>query len=348
MARTLLIAAAVALVAAVLIFLPIRVPYTVTVPGKVFPSEEWILVRDQDGSLGAILRNHLRGTVESYSVNQFERGDAVRVSFSPGIRPTSRVTLGDTIGAIYSNETQRQLANLTGELARVMSAVAFYSTGEKEPIVEQARATVQRAQEQVRQQQALVDRMKRLEQNQHVAAQDVELAETQLEVYRAEVRIAEAALEAARTGAKPQQIDLTRAEAEALQREIQMLEDRLNMFTITSPISGIAVRSFGIDTLLTVKGTDAFVVVMPVPLRRHAYVDEGSKVEIEVIGSRERTLATVQQFGDAVHSVNGEAVVMATAYVADPGARLIPGAMVRCTIDTGKVPIVEYLKRILA
>ena len=54
------------------------------------------------------------------------------------------------------------------------------------------------------------------------------------------------------TGAKPQQLDLMSTEAAALQNEIATLNDRLNRFTMTTPIPGTVVRSFGPDTLLQV------------------------------------------------------------------------------------------------
>ena len=68
------------------------------------------------------------------------------------------------------------------------------------------------------------------------------------------VQVSEAGadLDVVQTGAKPQQLDLTRAEAAALRDEIATLYDRLNLFTITAPIAGVVVRSFGSDTLLTV------------------------------------------------------------------------------------------------
>src|SRR5690606_13156678 len=132
-----------------------------------------------------------------------------------------------------------------------------------------------------------------------------------------ELDIALAGLETARTGEKPQQIDLTRTEAEALQREIQMLQDRLGMYTITSPISGIAVRSFGPDTLLTVKDNVSYVVVMPVPWNRFEVVEPGQEVKVRLPRSGGTVTSTIAHFGDNVHTINGQAVVMATALVTD-------------------------------
>lgn len=347
MARTLPIAAALALVAAALVLLPVEVPHSVSVAGKLYPAQEWMLVRDDNGSLGSILRDHARGSVQSYSVNHFERGDAVRVSFQP-TQPLSRISIGDTIGEIHSNETQRQLAVLTGNLASVMSALDLHASGEKASVVEQARMRVQRFREEARQQQIEVERLRQLHEKNHVSAQEVELAATRLQVLNAEVGIALAELETAQTGAKPQQIELTRTEAEALRNEIEMLQDRLSMYTITSPISGVAVRSFGSDTLLTVRDTAAFVVVMPVPWKLYPYLERDQRVEVKMPGLTGGVTGQLQQFGDEVHMLNTQPVVMATAFITDPDPGLMPGAMAECTISTGKVSLLEYLRRLLA
>lgn len=348
MARTLVISGVVLLAAAALVLLPIRVPHSVSVSGRAYPAQEWTLLRDASGALGSVLRDNTRGTVESYSVNQFVRGDAVRVSFAPRIRPSVAIAQGDTIASIYSNETERQLSALTGDLATVLSTLDVYASGEKPSIVQQAEAQVERARERVRRQQAAVERLRVLRQNDHASAQELEFAEMELGVFRSELDIALAELETARTGEKPQQIELTRTEAEALRKEIQMLQDRLSMYTITAPISGIAVRSYGPDTLLTVKDNVSYVVVMPVPWNQFEAVEPEQTVEIRLPRSGGTVTSTIAHFGDTVHVVNGEAVVMATAFVTDRGASLIPGAFVSCSINTGSVSVLEYLRRVLS
>ena len=347
MARTLLISAAVVLLAVTLVVLPVEVPYTVSVPGKVYPAKEWVLIRDVD-AVGAMLRDHVAGNVESYSINRFERGDAVRLRLRADLEPHTKVSTGDTIGTIYSNETERQLAALSGDLAAATSALKLYAAGEKEPVVREAQKRVERANAAVRQQEKEVERLRRLHERQHAAEQQLELAETQLELLSNDVQIAEAALEAAQTGAKQEQIDLTRTEAEALRSQIAKLQDRLDMYTIRSPIAGAAIRSFGSDTLLTVRDTTAYVVVMPVPFDSYAYVQEDQSVEISMPSSDQAVEGQIHYFGDEVHVLNGEQVLMTTAVVNQPAPSLIPGAMATCTIRTGKISLLEYLRRLIA
>ena len=348
MARTLVITGVVVLVAALLLLLPVRIPHSISVAGRVYPAMEWTLLRDDSGALGSVLRDHLRGTVDSYSVSQFVRGDAVRVTFDPSLRPNAGVVTGDTIASIYSNETERQLSELNGSLAAALSMFDVFSTGEKESIVAEARARVARAREQVEKQELAVERLRALVANNHASAQELEFAEMQLGVYQSDMAIAQADLETAQTGAKPAQLELTRTEANALRQQIETLQDRLEMFTIRSPITGVAVRSFGPDTLLTIKDTTAFVVVMPVPWAQYEYVSPGQEVKVRMPGTSGASESTVRQFGDSVHLLNGAPVVMATAFVSDNAANLIPGAIVSCSINTGRISILQYLRRLIS
>ena len=96
----------------VVLLLPFQIPYKITVPGKVLPTKEWLVVKGTDGRLMTSLINHKAGVHENYAVRLFERGDAVQFSFNPNIVAGSSVSTNDTIGVIYSNESQKQLINL--------------------------------------------------------------------------------------------------------------------------------------------------------------------------------------------------------------------------------------------
>lgn len=344
MVRSSIIVAAVVVVLVGLFFLPIEVPYSATVPGKVLPAREWLLVRDQEGSVGSLLRDHLQSNVQHYTLNRFERGDVVRLTLNPELYPQVSVAVGDTIASIYSSETERQLRELTGTLATTFAALDFHASGEKEALVNEAREQVRRAQEQAQQHEKELERIRRLEAAQAVPELDLEQAESQQRVYEADIAVAEARLETMETGAKPQQVELTRTEAAALQDQITTLQERLAMFTITSPISGVVARSFGADTLLTVQDTTAYVVVMPVGWEEHRQLSPDQAIEVAVFGVDEPITGRIQQLGDAVHILQGEQVLFVTVLLEEP-PRLLPGVLASCTLSFGSLSLWEYLKR---
>ncbi len=344
MKRSYLVAilAVVALVGVLL--LPISVPLSIVVPGKILPAREWTLIRDQEGSIGAILRDHALGAVQSYTFNRFERGDVVRLTLHPAIRPHAHVEVGDTLASIFSSETQQQLAELTGELSTILASLDLYATGEKASIVEEARTQLARAEERAHQNHRVLARLRTLREQALIAEQDLEVAESQQRVLEADIAAARARLDVVQTGAKQQQLDLTHTEAAALRDEIATLNDRMNLFTITAPISGMVVRSFGSDTLLQMIDMTEYVVVMPVPWLAHRDLVPDQEVDVEVFGASTPVKGHLQQLGDAIHLINGQQVMLVTASI-DDALDIPPGAMARCTIANGSVPLREYLRR---
>lgn len=344
MRRSYLVAimAVVALVGVLL--LPISVPLSIVVPGKILPAREWTLIRDQEGSIGAILRDHALGVVQSYTFNRFERGDVIRLTLHPAIRPHLYVEAGDTLASIFSSETQRQLAQLTGELSTILASLDLYATGEKASIVEEARTQLASAEERALQNHRVLARLRTLREQALIAEQDLEVAESQQRVLEADIAAARARLDVVQTGAKPQQLDLTRTEAAALRDEIATLNDRMNLFTITAPISGMIVRSFGNDTLLQMIDMTQYVVVMPVPWSTHRDLVLEQAVDVEVFGISTPVKGRLQQLGDVIHLINGQQVMLVTASI-DDAMDMPPGAMARCTIANGSVPLRQYLRR---
>ena len=326
------------------LFLPVDVPVSLDVPGKIMAAREWTLLRNQGGSIGAMLRNHTRGTVQSYALNQFERGDVVRLTLHPAIQPRVYVEAGDTIASISSNETERQLAQLTGELSAATASLDLYTAGEKPPVVDEARVQLARAEELALQNEREVARLRALRERDLIAERDLETAESQQRVLETDIAAARARLDVVQTGAKPQQLDLTRARAAALQNEIATLRDRINQFTMTTPIPGTVVRSFGPDTLLQVLDTRDNMVVMPVPWSAYHNLVPDQVVEVEVSGVGKRVGGRLRQIGETVHLVNGQQVILVTASV-DGVMTVPPGAMAWCTIHTGSVSLREYLMR---
>lgn len=333
-----------ALVAGVLA-LPVQVPYTVSGTGILLPAQEWMLVRDQDGSVGTILRDNIFSSLRSVDVFRFERGDAVRYRLDPAIGVRSSVAAGDTVLRIRSNETERMLAALSGQVAAAESAVSFYASGEKDAIVARAERNHARYVEEVEQAGREVDRLRRLNDGRVVAERDLEEAESRLHVLEAQAAMANAELTAATTGAKDEQLDLARSEADARRGEMAAVSERLDLMTIRTPISGVAVRSFGADTLLTVRDTTAAVLALPIPWKEayHLHTDQTVRVRMRNVPvTMDGRLVGLDR---TVRRLQGAQVVMATVLVDHPPPETLVGAVARGDIEAESVRLFEYARR---
>lgn len=344
MVRFLSMIALVAVLLAGVLALPIDLPYTITTVGKVLPAAEWVLVRDQDGSIGTLLRNHLDGTLRNADVHRFDRGDAVSYRLHPALRARSAVAVGDTVLQIRSNETARLVAVARGEVAAADAELSLHATGEKQALVERAERNVARAIEQVEQQRRRLERLRTLRERQLISEQDLEDATSQMEIFQAEADMALADLEAVRSGSKPEQVRLAEAQTEARRLEMQTLADRLSMQTIRAPISGVAVRSFGSDTLLTIRDTSAAVIVMPISWSELETVSVGQTVHVDAQHAGDAT-GRIIEIGETIKRLGGDQVVMVTARLEHVPAGIIAGGVVTCRIETDPVRLLEYVRR---
>lgn len=330
-----------------LLFLPIPLPYSLEVQGRVLPAQEWLLVRDTGGRVTSTLYDYRVALTEEYAVAQFERQDAMRFRFSEPVRRARTVALGDTIGTVYSSQTSRLLAQAEGQLEAERATLRLFATGEKASVVAEARNRIARAQAQVESQQKTVERLRTLVDRNAAAQEDLDIAEGELAVFEAEVGIAQAALETAQTGAKQEQIDLVQARIQTLESEIAALQSRMGDFQLIAPFSGTILHPAARDTLLALADTSAFMVVMPVMKEARAFITPGQAVHIEGLSGNTGVEGRLVRIENHVEQVDGRDVVFAHALVEFvPDRAFLPGMLTRCRIRTGTVTPLEYLRRL--
>ena len=326
-------------------FLPIEIPYVVSLPGRLYPTQEWFVIKDRDGNLSTSLRDYESGSVHGYLTHRFERGDAVRITFPDHILPHTMVTAGDTVLKIFSNQTQQDLVRLRGELASAEALLALYAAGEKQAVIDEAEMLLQRSLESVEQQTREVDRLRRLWDRQLIAEEEYEIAESQRQLFEADMAVAEARLEAVKTGAKPEQIALTRTEQAALRAEIAQLQHRVNLFAVTTPITGKAVRNSGGDTLLTIQDMSRLSVVLPVPWREHRFLQKDQTFRINLADGETDVTARFLQLGESIQLLNDEQVLLVTGVLDETPEGVFAGALVSCDISLGNTSLWEYIRR---
>lgn len=326
---------------------PDQVACTVESAGKVLPVREWLLIQEEDGALKASLRDHLNGTIISYSVNRFERGDVMQFALHPSLRSKRFIVEGDTVGEIYSNEIVFRLTELGGELATAVASLRLYEAGAKPALLEEAKQSIARLETQASEHQKVLDRLEKLYEQQLISDQELEIARGQQEIYKADIAIAEAQLRARQTGAQQEQIDVTATEIEALRNTINTLQERLENQTIRAPLSGYIARSFASDTMLTVRDTTGFIAMMPIPWKDAQQIETGAGVSLSIPETNLTLSGLLHGVGDHVEHVNGMQVVPAIAYFNGYEPSALPGIIAKTSIDCGSSTLISYLQRML-
>ncbi|MGE5436938.1 MAG: hypothetical protein ACM3O3_06890 [Syntrophothermus sp.] len=271
---------AVPVVLIIIFLLPIKIPFVIKAEGLVVPGKEWLLFKDPNGSFSSILKNNAKGISESYFTTTNERGDAFKFSFADKISDGCVVFKGDTIALIHSNEIERQLIGLRSELNTTLKSLNVVSTGEKAPIIEQAKNQLAFAKKQVEDYKKVYDRNKIQFEKNLIPVQDYETSLSTYQLYLLNVSIAEAQLNSLLTGAKKEELDLVKAQSEALKNEINVLEKRSASFEMISPINGIAKSEIESDTLIRITNLEDAVIIIPIKPEESVFVTENCGIKI--------------------------------------------------------------------
>ena len=336
----------IAAVILVVLFIPIRIPYKITIPGKVLPSKEWMITKDVEGRLMTSLINNRSGVHESYGVISFERGDAMNFRVNPGISAGTGVNTSDTIGILYSNESEKRLINLKAGLQSQMALLEVSRSEEKEAIVSEAEKGVLYAERQYKEQEKIYKRQKDLYEKELISEEEFDLSKEALDLFRINVEIAKERLKNVTTGEKPEQIDLIKTNIEGLRNEISVLEQRFSDYVIQSPINGTVNRVFSNDTLLTVSDTTEFIVIMPVQWEYKNYVRKDQTVEFNLKDSSYPTgkIISLEKYAGLI---NQKVVTLVTASYTGNNLNFMPGLLIECSIICDELTIRQHLFRFI-
>ena len=307
------------------------------------PASTFSLTRTVDGNLITSLNNHIKGTVTNYGITEFERGDVVQFVLSDKVSNQKYLQKGDTLGWIYSNEEQKNLITLKGELDILKAELLYYTTGQKPEDVLTAESQLSLSKEQLSIQQKLMKRSERLFKDSVIAAQEYDIELNKLRVKEVEVAIAEARYSSITTGAKGEQEKLVRAKIANLESQVNQVAARLAYFTFTTPIAGIILNKQVPDTgqsVIAVADTSQMIGIVPVQLKERSYLKIGDNVNC------------YNWKGQIINMDNSVSIIdrkqaFYTTVLWDYNDRLLPGSSHQVHIVCDKITLYEYLKRAL-
>lgn len=338
-----------AIIALVIWFAPINVPYSVSANGRVLPVKEWLLIRGMNGRLVSDLKNHARGTTENFSVAQFERQDAIRFNIEQDVLDRDFAMAGDTIGTVYSSQNERVLNEIQGQLEAEQATLRLYQAGQKASVVAEARQVLERAEATVSGQEKIVSRLRTLENKNAVAVEQLEIEQDNLRVFQLDVDIAKSRLEAVQTGERAEQVNLSRSRIASLQRDIETLRRRIDDYTIVSPIAGALYHFSTSDTMLVVADTSYYLVSVPVQWTEATYLDTGSAIKMFDSSTNQNLEGKIIRKEKFVRNFAGQAgvIVIGAVQPDKDGKQILPGSQVSVKLRAEKVRLREFFRRIM-
>ena len=329
-----------------LLILPIKLNYTLYVKGKILPVKEWIIYKGTDGRLTSLLTNYKTGINQSYDVTLFDRGDAMKFTFNDALRSGTQINADDTIAIVYSNEIERQIENLKGEVVSAKASLVLNATGEKESIINQEKKNLEYAIRQTAEQKKILDRTETLYNKGLVSQEEYDIVKGSYDLNEINIAISKARLEAVETGVKKEQIGLIKSQIIFLEKELDVMQKRFKGFTIISPINGTVSRKTNSDTLMIISDVSEFILINPVKVNDKKYISDSAQVDVLINQTGEKIKANVYEIDNSVQIINGIQVVTVTSKINGNNKDLYPSLMVDCYIHTGSLSPLQYLFRV--
>jgi hypothetical protein len=327
-------------------FLPFRFPSGVNSFGAIASMHKWVLTKGTDGQLTASTFNYKTGLSEGYRVTNFPTGSSVYFSLRSSLVPGQVVAIGDTIGSIYSIEMQDRRIVLNGQLTAAQRLLAVNATGQKSAIVDEAQQKLDYAKRRLGEHQKVLARSQKLFEANLISQGEYELVQSQTNVLQDNIRIAAAGLETARTGAKPEQLELARANIATLENEIAGIKSSEATNTLTAPISGTIAPSSSVDDLLTITDTSKYVALIPVKWTDYTRLASTSDPRVTLMGFSRALHGRIVAVNKEIQILGGQRVFMATALLEGSPDDLMPGMLAKCRIECKPMTAIEYLRRL--
>lgn len=332
----------------IVLVIPIKIPYSINIEGKIIPAKEWILSKKIDGSIQVTERDHLNFLTHQITTYQVERGDLVEFILHPAISTQASIGRGDTIGFIRSNETERQLAELKGRLVSAQANLAVAASGEKETTRQIAVEQVNQAKARLENQKHILNRNRELFEQNLISEEEYQFHSMNTRVMELDLLAAQAVLADLSSGAKPEQIDFYRNEIESIKEEIDVLNNRLDSFVLTSPFFGNVFKVFSEDTLLIVADT-LVAVLMPLNIKYLPDISTGQEFTMTSRHGHQSINASgkLVAVSRVTRFMNNEEIFLAVGELRQSVKMLPLNRIISCSIQGAAISPREYVQRFL-
>jgi hypothetical protein len=124
--------------AILVIFLPIPIRYSFVATAKVYPVKEWKLSRGTEEGFWSQTYNYETDALGDFKNYRFERGDIAELQIRKDLEFDAPIEVNDTVAYIESYFIENEIMRLQNLRDVEIANMNVISTGEKQPMIEQA------------------------------------------------------------------------------------------------------------------------------------------------------------------------------------------------------------------
>ena len=249
------------------------------------------------------------------------------------------------VAYIESYDIQNEITRLTNLRDIEIANMNVVSTGEKQPMVEQAQRQYNYALQQLDLQKKNFARQESLYLDSVITPADYDVYENDLKLAEISAQVAYEQLTSLKTGEKDPIISLSEQKIISYEKEIEQLEMQKAQYTILTPISGFLSYNTETGGIIKVSDYKRLLLKIPVAYQHSAYLNSLYKVTFSTPDNKIEVNAIFKGFDESVNLIQSRQFVIARAITTESTHGIYPGMIVQCRIYCDKVMLLEYLKR---
>jgi hypothetical protein len=327
------------------IFLPIRIRYSFLATAKIYPVREWKLSRGTEEGFWSQTYNYETDALGDFKNYRFERGDIAELVILKDLKFDEPIEANDTVAYIDSYFIRNEITRLNNLRDVETANMDVVSTGEKQPLVEQAQREYNYALQQLDLEKKNFARQESLYRDSVITPADYDIYENALKLAEINTQVAYNELMSLSTGDKDPVINLSEKKISSYEKEIEELEAQKAQYTISTPLSGLLKYNTETGGIIKVSDISKLLLKIPVLYRHASYLSSLYKVTFSTPDNKITVNATFKGFDQNINLIQNQQFVIARAVTNEAIPGIYPGMVVQCRIYCDKVFLLEYLKR---
>ena len=339
--RLMIAGAIVIVLLAVSIF--IKLPLRLTNDSLVMPFEQVSLRSSSPGSAELLIER----TNEDRILKQFQLvgQDYSVLSIVPALKVGDLVSPGDLLASIKSNVYEAERLERYANLERAKKQLDLLEKGPQTEEIKQTQDVISQARLKLEKASQDLNRAESLYARGIIPEDQYEDKKTTFQILKSELDFYENQLVLLKRGARPEEIDMARAQVNQLEARLGHLTSQLEQSAIESPIAGIVIQVNNGDVIITIARTDTVRVRINVPEKEISAIAVGNPVKMKVRSYPGITYSGLVTKIDplVVYDKEGRPVFWVTAYVPNGDGLLKAGMTGKSKINCGKWPIYKIV-----
>ena len=325
----------------------IKFDHKITGPARFVAYSEWILVNSEQDKLQS---NHYYNGLQNRHdmvLFHFERPDFVQFSLNADLQFGTMVNEGEVVAQFLSSEDAIRLAELSGEVTESRASLSALETGEKEALQREASEALTYAKAELAAYEPVLKRQKELHAKNLISDQELEISQAQYDLYSINVSVQKARLQSSQTGQKVETIAIIEAEIDAVSKQLELFQKKLDASSIKSPVHGILVQPDRANReLCHICEIDSMIVQMPVKASDIQHVEIGMPMIVNVPGSTNKAEElSVRGIDFNASMINLQPMYIVSAVLPNTDRRVKHGMTGNIEIIAGQATLLDMLSQ---